>query len=84
MTKVSAYTRSDGRVVSGYERGKPDPEDGTGVEVPTIAPKGGTDAHSIVSVPKPGEPRPAQRSGVTIMGGSSHGQRTPNVVQRKH
>ena len=86
MTKVKAYERL-GKPVSGYERGKPDPEDGTGIEVPHVAPKAETEAQGrsqIVDVPKAGEPRrPSSGSGVTIMGGSSHGQRKA-VTEIKH
>jgi hypothetical protein len=87
MTKVKAYTKSDGTSVSGYERGKPDPEDGTGIELPHIAAKSETTAQGraqIVTVPKAGEPRKPAGRGVTIMGGSSHGQRqTPEIKHGK-
>ena len=86
MTKVKPYERQ-GKTVSGYERGKADPEDGTGIEVPHVAPKTETETtkrSQIVSVPKAGEPRrPPGGSGVTIIGGSSHGQRKPEIKHGK-
>jgi hypothetical protein len=82
MTKVKAYTRSDGVSVSAYERGKPEPEDGTGVEVPNIAPKSGSNTTKIVMVPKAGEPRKLTNGGVTIMGGAEHGRQKGAEVRR--
>jgi hypothetical protein len=74
--KVSSYTRKR------PTQSKPDPEDGTGVELPHVAPK---ESESIVTVPKAGEPRKPSGSGVTIMGGSSHGQRkAPEIKHGKH
>jgi hypothetical protein len=88
MAKVKAYTKGDGTLVSGYERGKPDPEDGTGIELPHVAPKTEVEAKGrpkIIDVPRAGTPRlPAPGSGVTIMGGSSHGQRkAPEIKHGK-
>lgn len=81
MTKVKAYTKSDGTPVSGYERGgsKPDPEDGTGFELPHVAPKEGP---TMTTVPKAGTPKKPTTRGVTILGGGEAGRMKAPEVKR--
>lgn len=77
--QVSGYTRKKGGPKSKHK--KSDSLDGTGIEVPHIAPVQGD---GIFLVPKAGEPRKASSKGVTIMGGSQAGQRaTPEIKHGK-
>lgn len=71
------YDRDD-VPVKGYTRkrpsrnAKPDPEDGTGVEVANVAPQTGD---RIIAVPPPGTVRKPTNGGVTILGGAAGGRR---------
>ena len=71
--KVNSYTRKRPKPT------KPDPEDGTGIELPHVAPKEGP---TMTTVPKAGTPKQPTTRGVTILGGGEAGRRKAPEVKR--